>query len=182
MTASTDRFTVLTGGPGSGKTTLIDRLRAAGHGTTEEAGRAIIRDQTAIGGPALPWRDPALFAEAMLCREMHTHRTAPTEGRVFFDRGVVDVAGYLRLEGLAVPAHVDAAARVFRYHPRVFAAPPWPEIYVRDGERRQSAETAERTYEAVTAAYRHYGYDLVELPRASVAERLRFITERVPGR
>ena len=47
---------VITGGPGSGKTTLIDALARAGFARTVEAGRAIIQDQQAIDGPAL--RDP----------------------------------------------------------------------------------------------------------------------------
>ena len=56
-----DHLVVITGGPGSGKTTLIDALEAAGFARTHEAGRGIIRDQTAIGGPALPWRDPMVL-------------------------------------------------------------------------------------------------------------------------
>lgn len=55
MQNDSDRFFVLTGGPGSGKTTLIEALRSAGFATSVEAGRGIIRDQLAIGGPALPW-------------------------------------------------------------------------------------------------------------------------------
>ena len=51
----TSRFIVLTGGPGSGKTTLIEALRRLGLATAPETGRAIIREQVAIAGPALPW-------------------------------------------------------------------------------------------------------------------------------
>jgi predicted ATPase len=54
-------------------------------------------------------------------------------------------------------------------------APPWPEIYRTDTERRQSWEEAVRTYEAVTSAYTQAGYELVELPRAPVSERLEFV-------
>ncbi|MFC4563090.1 AAA family ATPase [Nocardiopsis mangrovi] len=179
----TDRLVVVTGGPGSGKTALIEGLRAAGYATSPEAGRAIIRAQTAIGGRALPWADPALFAEAMLCWELRSHEAAAASGRgpVFFDRGVPDVVGYLRLEGYDVPAHVDAAARTFRYRRQVFIAPPWPEIYRTDTERRQTPEIARRTHEAMAAAYGDHGYELVELPRAPVAERVRFVAERIGG-
>ena len=67
-----DRLFVITGGPGSGKSTLIDAL--AGHGicTMPEAGRAIIRDQVAIGGEALPWSDRRAFAELMLGWEIRS--------------------------------------------------------------------------------------------------------------
>jgi predicted ATPase len=39
-------------------------------------------------------------------------------------------------------------------------------------------EEAVRTYEAMVATYRGYGYELVGLPRSSVAERVRFVSER----
>lgn len=175
--AATYRFIVVTGGPGSGKSTLIDRLAEAGFHRSHEAGRGVIQDQTAIGGRALPWTDPALFAELMLGWELRSHRLAAHHaGPVFFDRGVPDVIGYLRLSGHPVPGHLDTAARAFRYHRRVFIAPPWPEIYVRDAERRQSPREAERTYAHMVTVYTEYGYELVELPRAPVEERVRFVT------
>ncbi|WP_433351160.1 AAA family ATPase [Microtetraspora malaysiensis] len=178
--ADPGEFVVITGGPGSGKTTLIDRLEHAGFARSQEAGRAIIQDQTAIGGRALPWRDPELFAELMLSWELRSYQIARGRpGPVFFDRGVPDIVGYLRLEGRAVPDHVDAAARGFRYHPRVFIAPPWPEIYRRDGERRQSLDEAERTHASMVAAYTEYGYELVTLPRRSVEERVRFVRSEI---
>jgi predicted ATPase len=176
MNASHDHLFVLTGGPGSGKSTLIEALGRAGYAGSAEAGRGIIRDQAAIGGPALPWRDPAAYAELMLCWEMRSHHMArDLPGPVFLDRGVPDVIGYLRLTGLPVPAHMEKAAETFRYNPRVFIAPPWPEIFRQDEERRQTPEEAERTYEAMVATYTGYGYELVEIPRLPVEERVRFV-------
>lgn len=172
----TDRFFVLTGGPGSGKSTLIDALEARGYARSTEAGRGIIRDQLAIGGRALPWDDRLRFADLMLCWEMRSHHLAGAHpGLVFFDRGVPDVMGYLRLLGQAVPAHVATASRVFRYNATVFVAPPWSGIFRQDGERRQDFDEAVRTYEALVATYRDCGYALVELPRSSVAQRVEFI-------
>jgi predicted ATPase len=59
------------------------------------------------------------------------------EGLAFFDRGVPDVAGYLRLTGLPVPAHVEKAVEIYRYNRKVFIAPPWPKIFTQDRERKQ---------------------------------------------
>lgn len=177
---NSERFFVLTGGPGSGKSSLIEALGEAGHATAGEAGRAIIQDQIAIDGPALPWRDPAAFAELMLAWDMRSYRLAQKEaGPVFFDRGVPDVLGYLLMEGRHVPRHMAAAASLFHYNRRVFIAPPWREIFRRDSERRQSLAEAERTYEAVAAIYGDLGYELIELPRLSVTERLRFVIARI---
>ena len=176
MLHQSDRFFVLTGGPGAGKTTLIEALREAGFATATEAGRAIIRDQLAIGRPALPSNDPALFAELMLSWDMRSYRCALGEqGAVFFDRGVTDLVGYFALMGLPVPAHVRAAAEQFRYARRVFVAPPWPEIFTQDDERKQTFEEAERTHDAVAKDNLELGYELVPLPRAPVEARLRFV-------
>lgn len=173
-------FHIITGGPGSGKTTLIDALAALGFQHMPEAGRAIIRDQVAIGGTALPWADRAAFAELMLGWEMRSWREAQNQkGPVIFDRGVPDVSGYLRLSGLPVPAHVTRAAKLFRYQRRVFIAPPWREIFGQDAERKQDFAEAQATYEAMVTVYAELGYELVSLPLAPVAERVRFVRARM---
>lgn len=170
------RRIVLTGGPGSGKTTLLEALATAGHATSPEAGRAIIRRQQAIDGEALPWKDRALFAELMLDRELEAHaRAESADGSVFFDRGVPDVVGYLSLCGLPVPAHMERAAQDIRYDRRVFIAPVWPEIFGQDAERKQDLDEARRTFDAMAETYPRFGYELIELPRAPVAERLAFV-------
>ncbi|MDF5753663.1 AAA family ATPase [Spongiactinospora sp. TRM90649] len=181
MRSDQPRLVVVTGGPGSGKSTLIDLLAAGGHARSAEAGRAIIRDQTAIGGPALPWGDRALFAELMLGWELRSYHAAQeTAGPVFFDRGVPDVLAYLRLEGLPVPAHMRRAAERFRYARRVFLAPPWPEIYTTDTERKQTYEVAVQTYESVRATYLEYGYEPVPLPLVPPRERAGFVLRSLP--
>ncbi len=182
MSDDARRFVVVTGGPGSGKSTLIDALAREGYGHSVEAGRAIIQDQTAIGGRALPWVDPPAFAELMLCWELRSLRLAREHaGTVFFDRGIPDVIGYLRLTKRPVPTHMETAARRFRYHRTVFIAPPWPEIFAPDAERRQTPAEAAATHDAMVETYRGLGYELVALPKAPVAERLRFVLDRLAG-
>jgi len=180
MKKDTDRFFVLTGGPGSGKSTLADALRRAGYVTSIEAGRSIIQDQTAIGGQALPWQAPMLFAEMMLWLDMRSYRMAQEQtGPVFFDRGIVDTIGYVRLSALPVPKYMENAVELFRYNTRVFIAPPWREIFQPDGERKQDFQEAVRTYEVMVETYTEYNYELVELPRVSVEQRTRFVLDQV---
>jgi predicted ATPase len=174
---STERFIVISGGPGSGKSTLVQALAARGFSCTAEVGRRIIRQQMAIDGQALPWKDRALFAETMLALEIENHLAQPPR-TVWFDRGVPDVIGYLRLEGLPVPPHMLRAAERYRYHPEVLICPPWPEIFGQDEERRQTAEVAAATCAAMEDVYRSLGYGLVEIPRLPVEDRVGFVLRR----
>ena len=176
----TDHLHVITGGPGSGKSTLVEALAASGLAHMPEAGRAIIRDQTAIGGAALPWADRLAFAELMLSWELRSHREASAmAGPIVLDRGVPDVIGYLTLCDLPVPTPVREAARMFRYNRQVFLAPHWPEIYGQDAERRQTPADAEATQTAMERVYAELGYDIVRLPLAPVAERVVFVRARI---
>lgn len=124
-------FYLFSGGPGAGKTSLLDALGRQGYTCMAEAGRQIIQQQVSIDGMALPWQNRPLFADIMLSWELRTYQTALQAGarQVLFDRGIPDIIGYLWLEGLPVPAYLLSAAQQYRYHPQVFMAPPWAEIY-----------------------------------------------------
>jgi len=169
-------FYVITGGPGAGKTTLIEALAADGWPVVGESGRAVIRAEQTRGGTALPWADRLAFAAAMLAQDVAAFEAARSRRTpVLFDRGIPDVLGYLLLEGLAPPAAVHDAVARHRYAETVFVCPPWPGIYATDAERKQTPEIAERTCDVMRQVYGDLGYRLVEVPRAAVDDRVRFV-------
>ena len=173
-------FFVITGGPGAGKTTLIDALSKSGCQIVEEAGRRIIRDQKARGGNATHDGDRLAYRDLMFEDAVRTFSHLSNEtGLVLFDRGLPDLIGYSRLIGAPVPAGLRDAAAHYRYNRTVFIAPPWEEIYAQDGERKQDLAEAAATYEAMRDAYDETGYVLTELPRTTVEERVRFVLDRV---
>lgn len=175
-----ERLFVVTGGPGSGKSTLLEAAAEIGYRTVPESGRAIIKLQSAIGGRALHYVDSAVYAELMLDRDMQNHQFHAGTGKVtLFDRGVVDLVGYARLTGIEEAEHFRRAGELFRYNRKVFLAPPWRDIYVRDAQRQQDWGEAVHTYECIADAYAELGYDLVELPLAPLAERLAFLEDEI---
>ena len=177
MSLLVPRHAVLTGAPGAGKTTLLGAAAAAGIATSPEVARVLLQQP---GGMALREADPLGFAEAMLeahVREFERHQGQP--GPVLFDRGFPDVVGFLDVSGLPVPGSVDAACRRLRYNGPILRAPAWADIYQQDAERIQDWPQAVASDEAVTAAWRRYGYDVIDLPLAGVGERLRFLQERL---
>ena len=173
---------VITGAPGSGKSSLLEALARQGMRYMPEAGRAIIQDQVTIKGNALPWADRALFAELMLNWELRSYREArDMAGPVLMDRGIVDVLGYLTLCNLPIPDHVKRAADQYRYNRQVFIAPYWAEIFGQDAERKQDRAEAEATYHVMARTYAEMGYELISLPLASIEERAAFVRQHILG-
>lgn len=171
---------VLTGGPGSGKSTLLAALAAAGQAVAPEVGRAIIQEQMATGGTALPWLRPMAFAQAMLAREQVRHQGLPAgPAPVFLDRGWLDVIGYLRLENLCPPAAMLSLGAEWPRYQHVLIMPPWAEIYTQDAERKQDFTVAVHTHDVMRQTYIDDGYAPIEIPRGTVAERLAFVCDHV---
>lgn len=174
---SLPRRSVITGGPGAGKTALLAALRDIGVDVEPEVARVILQ---APGGMRLRDRDPSGFARAMFDSELESyHRVGDVTGPVVYDRGFPDIVGFLKLEGLDVPGDIDAACRELRYDGPIFHALPWREIYRQDDERIQVWEEALASDRAVCDAWRSFGYELVELPHTSVKERADFVIARL---
>lgn len=166
-------YFIITGGPGMGKTALIDRLREKGYTCVPETGRAIIQEQMASGGSALPWMNRCEFAQQMFLQAVADFTQMQSlQSPVFFDRGIPDVPGYLKLCSLPVPADIMKTAEQWRYNPLVFITPPWEDIFRNDKERKQTFEEAARTYEAMKKTYMRLGYQLEELPKTGIGARV----------
>jgi predicted ATPase len=184
-------FYVITGGPGSGKTTAVAELARRGHICIPEDARAVIREQVAIQeqvascGQALPWADASRFADLLMEQSIATYRKQAViwhvqpakypQSPVYFDRGIGDAFTCADLIGHTLPVALCEQAKQYRYRDPVFLAPWWPEIYITDTERRQSREEAERTEHAIVKTYTELGYRIVRLPLTTPAERADFI-------
>ena len=173
-------FFVITGGPGAGKTSIIERLAARGFPTVAESGRTILRQQEAIGGTSVHWADAEAYRDLMLQRGMDDYERmlTETEGPVFFDRGITELVGYCTLIGVPVPDTVRRAGEIYRYNRIVFVTPPWPEIYANDALRKQDQTEAQRTFDLAVDAYTSFGYRIVEVPKLPIAERAAFVVQQ----
>lgn len=169
-----NHFTIISGCSGGGKSTLLAEVARRGFATIEEPGRRIVQAEMERGGSALPWLDLEAFLHAAIELSLDDLEAArKRSGRVFFDRGLFDAASGLAdltgepwLERLGVKEHFEK---------RVFITPPWPEIFVADGERQHSFDQAIAEYDRLVLDYPAQGFELIEVPRLPVAERADFV-------
>ncbi|CAM3734611.1 AAA family ATPase [Sphingobacterium prati] len=176
----TNYFIVLTGGPGVGKTTLLNKLQKEGYRTVPEEARRIIREQSQSNSDGLPWKNKQYYATLMLIASNASFRNEITENAqqqqyVFFDRGIPDTLAYIEMENLTVAAPLLEEARTYRYHKKIFILPPWQEIYETDHERKQTWEEAEAAFKQMKSVYKRLGYEVTEVPKTTVEQRYQFI-------
>ena len=173
-------FHVFTGGSSSGKSSIIVALKDLGHICVPEAGRIVVQEENNSGGDGQPWVNLERFADlifekALDAFEFHKDLSEP----VFFDRSFIEALSCaMVLERETPQRHIDIA-RSHRFNPKVFVTPPWQEIFTNDAERKTTFEAAVVDYEVNTATYRECGYDLIEVPRLPVAQRVSFVLEKV---
>jgi predicted ATPase len=168
------RFVVISGCSGGGKSTLLAELKARGHTVVEEPGRRIIAEETASGGTALPWVDLAAFLRHAITMSLSDRAAAEThEGWVFFDRGLVDAAS--ALEALTGEPFLHPLCMTHRYHRRMFTAPPWPDIYITDADRKHGFDESVAEYDRLMAAFPALGYEVVSLPKTTTSARADFV-------
>jgi predicted ATPase len=170
------RRVVLTGAPGTGKTTILDAVRHR-VATVPEPARRVLAEERATGGNAVWDRDPGAFAQRLLEVAVGDHG-AHTTGMALFDRGVPDCIAYARAAGIDTAPFVAAAQR-HRYERSVLVLPPWDEIYTTDDERTATFAMIEEFHDWIVDAYETTGYRLVALPKVDAAHRTRLVLDHL---
>jgi predicted ATPase len=174
-----NRFVVISGCSSGGKSTLLTELGERGYATVEEPGRRIVKEELLNGGRALPWEDAVAFVQHMIALALADLRAANSHGGwVFFDRGLIDALAALK--HLTGEPTLNTVLEEHRFRRRVFLAPPWPEIYQTDAERRHGFDIAVAEYQRLLEVYPSLGYEVTILPKVGVSERADFVLDRLP--
>ena len=120
---------VITGGPGSGKTSLINYLGSLGYDCLPEISREITLQAQEEGIDQLFLEKPLLFSELLMAGRLKQFKQAngfPNQ-IIFYDRGIPDVTAYLHYLGTPYPRHFDSTCEANRYD-AIFLLPPWEAI------------------------------------------------------
>lgn len=169
---------VITGGPGTGKSTVIDELSKRLFTCMPEISREVTLNAREKGIEQLFLTKPLLFSELLLEGRINQFVQAEQQNKelVFFDRGIPDVHAYMNYISIDYPKSYTIKSNLYRYD-YVFLMPPWEEIYISDNERYENFEQALAIHNHLERTYKKLNYPIIEVPTGTVDERTNFILD-----
>ena len=205
-TPKTGKF-VFTGGPGVGKTTIINALTSKGYVGVPEAARHIIAseqkkvDRAQARGKTykgvLPWTDLAGFQHRVVRQQSLWEtlaRSKALQGRgktrpkgTVLDRSFVDPVAYMLEAGMSPKTHPVLFKKLFSKikkagYQKVFVLDQLPH-YANDAQRKESADQAGKLHNRLFDVYRdmgkRYGFDVVRVPAVGVEQRVNFVLDQM---
>lgn len=167
---------VITGGPGTGKSTIIKELIKRGYNCLEEISRQVTLDAQKEGVDQLFLTQPLLFSERLLegRKQQFIKANNSKTDFIFIDRGVHDVLAYMDFIGDSYPQGFVDVCNQCKYD-YSFVLKPWKEIYTSDNERYENFDQAIEIHENLAKTYKSYNYNLVDVPFGAVEDRVNFI-------
>lgn len=171
---------VITGGPGTGKSSIINELKKRGHLCFDEISRQVTLKARENGIEQLFLTQPLLFSELLLEGRLKQFNEAATYDNmtVFLDRGLPDVLAYMDYFNTSFPQNFIDACQNNRYD-AVFILAPWQAIYQSDSVRYESFEQAERIHQHLLNTYKKFNYNLLDVPFDTIEKRADFILDVV---
>lgn len=173
---------VISGGPGSGKSTVINLLKKRGFCCFDEVSRSIIQEGKENGISNAFKTDPYAFSQKVWQGREKQYFSATTMNVesfilpwIFFDRGLPDVTAYLPKNTLENHPWI-ASLQTFSYD-KVFLIEPIEAIYTKDNGRMESFVEALDLHQRLKTTYANFG-SYHEVPFLSPSDRVDYILER----
>jgi predicted ATPase len=178
MSMPQNNWFVITGGPSTGKTTLLNALAEHGYITIPEAARLVIDDGLAAGltidqirGDEAKFQADVLERKILIENELHDGHTA------VLDRGIHDSIAYTRLYDEPVSEKLKKAAQTAAYK-QVFLLEPLA-TYEQDYARTESPELVAKLHQLLHDAYAEHGMQPILVPALPVPERVKFVLQHI---
>lgn len=167
---------VITGGPSSGKSTVLEHIEKLGYKVIPEATRSLIDEEKAAGKTIKDIRrDEAEFQRRVLARKIKIESELPRDQLIFFDGAIPSSVAYFETSGLD-PQQALSVCQKGQYR-KVFLMEQLP--FVQDGARTENTETIKELNRLLKKAYEDLGYEVISVPVMSVEERVKFIQAHI---
>lgn len=169
---------VITGGPGTGKSSIINELKRRDYICFDEISRQVTLEARKKGIEQLFLTEPLMFSELLLKGRLQQFHEAEhhKDTSIFLDRGLPDVLAYMDYFDTKYPDEFIETCQNNRYD-HVFVLAPWLDIFVSDSERYENFEQAELIHKQLLESYLNFDYHLVDVPFESIEKRTDFILD-----
>lgn len=167
MKQITPNWYVITGGPSSGKTTVINELAKLGYLTVPEAARVLIDKKIR--------KNEAEFQRKVLEIKIEIEKKLPKNKIIFLDRAIPDSIAYYQICGLN-PKEVIKVCEKGRYK-KIFFLEQLP--MEKDYARIENAETIRKLNKLLKEEYENLGYKVINIPAMSTKERIQKILAEI---
>lgn len=169
---------VITGGPSTGKTTLLAELEKLGHKTIPEAARSVI-DQAIDKGISVEElrSDEQRFQADVIRLKEKIEASLDKSLLTFFDRGMQDSLAYIRHYGFSIEDWVMAMMDKASYR-KVFLLEPLP-VFQRDYARTEDHDFAKSLNKLLYVVYSEFNMEPVNIPAGSLEDRVRMILDMI---
>jgi predicted ATPase len=176
----------LTGGPSSGKSTILKELEKRGEFVIPEAAADWIAGKIAMG-VSEPWKEESFTLDILKLQLEREEPWLSKEGRVFADRGIFDFYPFAmgcRLAGTATLSHINKILNPIDMHQRykaIFFILPHSDNFssLQTEIRRENTQEAAELEVAAYAVYCKHDHFIVVPGGMTPAERADFILEKI---
>lgn len=166
---------VLTGGPGTGKSSIILALESFGEYTIREAAEDYIKLRQAQGQPT-PWIEPNFQTEILGLQIQRESRIPQIIEKVFIDRGLPDGLAYAKPETNTYKQILEESR-----------ATEYDQVFIIENlgftdtneTRRENQEEAIKLGNKLEEIYRGLGYNPIRIPVMPVTDRAKFVLENL---
>jgi predicted ATPase len=175
---STNQWIVITGGPSSGKTTLINGLKERGYTVSPEAARQIIDESLATGISVADLRaDEKQFQEAVAKLKHLQESSLNKNDTIFFDRGMYDTLAYMNYYKFKIDDWLAELIRDSTYKLVLMLEPlgHYEADYARTEDEQFSKSISALLYKAYASA----GIKIIKVPPLAVKARINFIIDQL---
>jgi len=165
---------VITGGPCSGKTTMIYAISSRGFNILQESSRKVMKKYGIH-----PNNDFANFQKIVMKEQIEIEKSLRkcNFNEVFLDRSIIDSYTYSKFGGLKYPEEIQNIIRNTDYDKIFFLE--MLEEYRRDRERWETKEIARHIGNELYKTYIDFGYEPISVPPLPFEDRVDFILNRI---
>jgi len=167
---------VITGGPSSGKTKVIEYLAFLNYAIIPEAARILIDNETSKGKTIQEIRgDESEFQRKTLEMKIKTENRIPPKQITFFDRGIPDSIAYYYLCKESSSLGIKASQK--RKYKKIFLLEQLP--FQNDYARTENKKTAQHLSQLLYKSYSDLSYNIICVPVKSIKKRVEFILNKI---